>query len=271
MKPIYAEGTKNTFLIFDYIDEGEVDVDYVRYTQCNFPSLIDSSLVIEKKDSSNHELIITMRVYEPGDGFCGNGARVMAKYLKNKYKEKFSKFFIESEGYLHEIFMTSYGECFVEMGQTIYLDETNQFYKGHDKVLSISSQSNEEVDFYYTQTSEPHLISFSSVLSCIEAFLAIGKKAQSMKSLFPRGVNLNYVQVLNEKELKIKTFERGIERFTMACGSGSVSAVALCLKLGLLKGQLISVHVDGGVLHVKLEEGKVFLGGQVSVINGYGD
>jgi len=54
-------------------------------------------------------------------------------------------------------------------------------------------------------------------------FIEIARKIRYDISTFPRGVNVNMISVSNS-HLKIKTYERGIERITGACGTGSVSA-----------------------------------------------
>lgn len=69
---------------------------------------------------------------------------------------------------------------------------------------------------------------------------------------FPKGANVSFVRLLGRDRLQAITFERGVEDFTLACGTGCGSIVtALCLR-GLVSGQEVSVSMPGGELQVSL-------------------
>ena len=69
---------------------------------------------------------------------------------------------------------------------------------------------------------------------------------------FPKGVNVNFFCFLNETTARILTYERGVEDFTLACGTGSASvAVAVWLE-GKLPGNQLTVENMGGTLEVIL-------------------
>ena len=70
---------------------------------------------------------------------------------------------------------------------------------------------------------------------------------------FPKGANVNLYTWLDETTVRILTFERGVEDYTLACGTGSAStAVALWLK-GLLPDGRLTVKNPGGDLTVTIE------------------
>ena len=70
---------------------------------------------------------------------------------------------------------------------------------------------------------------------------------------FPKGVNVNFYCLLTDTCVRILTFERGVEDFTLACGTGSASvAVALWLQ-GKLPGGKLIVENPGGTLEITLE------------------
>lgn len=69
---------------------------------------------------------------------------------------------------------------------------------------------------------------------------------------FPKGANVSFVKVLGPDFVRAVTFERGVEDFTLACGTGCGSiAAALCL-LGLTSGGALTVSMPGGELSVSL-------------------
>ncbi len=88
---------------------------------------------------------------------------------------------------------------------------------------------------------------------------------------FSKGANVNFFEVLNENTALVKTYERGVEDFTLACGTGSAStAVALILK-GYLKGNKVKIINDGGELFVEVKKtgnkiNKLYLIGDTNVV-----
>lgn len=72
-------------------------------------------------------------------------------------------------------------------------------------------------------------------------------------SAFPKGVNVNFYHRLTDASVRILTFERGVEDFTLACGTGSACvAVTLWLKGELPDGRL-TVENPGGTLEITIE------------------
>ena len=72
-------------------------------------------------------------------------------------------------------------------------------------------------------------------------------------SAFPKGVNVNFYRRLTDTSVRILTFERGVEDFTLACGTGSASvAVVLWLRGQLPEGHL-TVENPGGTLEITVE------------------
>ena len=71
---------------------------------------------------------------------------------------------------------------------------------------------------------------------------------------FPKGANVNFYQVLGENEVRVLTFERGVEDFTLACGTGTGSVACTMWKKGLLSGGKLTAHNPGGTLSVTLQD-----------------
>jgi diaminopimelate epimerase len=69
---------------------------------------------------------------------------------------------------------------------------------------------------------------------------------------FPRGINVNFVEVLDRHRLWQRTFERGIEGETLACGTGAVASSVIAATLGLVDSP-VRLRVLGGELAVRFE------------------
>ena len=70
---------------------------------------------------------------------------------------------------------------------------------------------------------------------------------------FPKGANVNFYEITGEDTLYERTFERGVEDFTMACGTGTGSVVTVLTLKGLVSGNGVKVGMEGGVLTVDTE------------------
>lgn len=78
---------------------------------------------------------------------------------------------------------------------------------------------------------------------------ALGKRLRYHEA-FPKGANVNFYEIIGEDELYILTYERGVEDFTLACGTGTASTVAVLTKQGVVSGNGVRVHAAGGDLEV---------------------
>lgn len=67
---------------------------------------------------------------------------------------------------------------------------------------------------------------------------------------FPKGANVTFVKRLSASSLKAITFERGVEDFTLACGTGCGSTVAALTLMGLVTGENTCVSMPGGELTI---------------------
>ena len=89
---------------------------------------------------------------------------------------------------------------------------------------------------------------------------------------FPKGANVNFYQVMGTNEIRVLTFERGVEDFTLACGTGTGSIACTLWKKGLLEGKL-TAHNPGGTLSVTVtgEETieEIFLEGPTEIVRIY--
>lgn len=70
---------------------------------------------------------------------------------------------------------------------------------------------------------------------------------------FPKGANVNFYQLLGDEEIRILTFERGVEGYTRACGTGCGSVASVLWKKGLLPGGVLTAHNMGGTLKITID------------------
>lgn len=88
---------------------------------------------------------------------------------------------------------------------------------------------------------------------------------------FPRGANVNFYEVTGPDEVYERTFERGVEDFTYACGTGTGSVVTVLTLQGQVSGHNVRVRMPGGelIIDVEREKGRVtdlFLTGPTNIV-----
>ena len=70
---------------------------------------------------------------------------------------------------------------------------------------------------------------------------------------FPKGANVNFYTWLDENTARILTYERYVEDFTYACGTGTGSVVSVLTKKGLVSGKNVKVNMTGGQLIIDVD------------------
>ena len=86
----------------------------------------------------------------------------------------------------------------------------------------------------------------------LSALRELGRKLR-WHSDFPKGANVNFYEFLGADHILEKTFERGVEDFTYACGTGTGSVAAVLMLKGKLSGRELRATMTGGELLVTVE------------------
>jgi diaminopimelate epimerase len=83
---------------------------------------------------------------------------------------------------------------------------------------------------HFINTGVPHLVYFSDHLDG-EDVQAVGSATRWHELFKPAGTNVNFVQIDGQHKLRIRTYERGVEGETLACGTGAVAAALIAASL----------------------------------------
>lgn len=101
-------------------------------------------------------------------------------------------------------------------------------------------------------TGSPHIV---KMVTSIEGYdvNANGAKIRFSEPYAEFGINVNFVEKINDDEFKVRTYERGVEAETLSCGTG-VTAVALAMKhTNESKQNMMKLYTEGGLLSVKFD------------------
>jgi len=174
-------------------------------------------------------------VYFNSDGreasMCGNGGRCIVTFAKMLGIIDSVARFIASDGE-HEGMV----------------DENNLVDLHMIDVKEISSL----IDGYFLNTGVPHLVHFVDDLHVVDVEIE-GRQLRYDARFQPAGTNVDFVKI-DDNQLTVYTYERGVEAETLACGTGIVaSALSAAYKKGIEKGEF-PVVAKGGHLRVKFEK-----------------
>src|SRR5205085_1286184 len=78
----------------------------------------------------------------------------------------------------------------------------------------------------------------------------IGAQVRHEKAFQPKGTNANFIQVTGPDSLRVRTYERGVEAETLACGTGVVSSGLVAGRLGLVHAPVKVTPASGDTLEV---------------------
>jgi diaminopimelate epimerase len=108
-------------------------------------------------------------------------------------------------------------------------------------------------DDYFINTGSPHYLKFVTDVKNYPVFDE-GRKIRYNQNYAPNGTNVNFIQLLENNTIYVRTYERGVEDETFSCGTG-VTAAALAASFHGYSSPL-KVNVRGGELSVEFKSGQ---------------
>ncbi len=105
----------------------------------------------------------------------------------------------------------------------------------------------------FINTGSPHHVEFVENLDEIDV-KNYGKQIRFGSPYFEEGSNVNFVKIISSDSLKIRTYERGVEDETLACGTGITAAALAAFEAGKIAANEVHVSALGGELKVKFEK-----------------
>jgi diaminopimelate epimerase len=123
---------------------------------------------------------------------------------------------------------------------------------------------------HYINTGVPHLVYLSKDLEN-EDVDRIGRTTRYHDLFKPAGANVNFIQIQGRHKIRIRTYERGVEGETLACGTGSVAAALVAGALGAVVSPVEVLTWGGEKLVISFERtadefGNIHLAGTAEVI-----
>ncbi len=213
----------------------------------------DGLMLVETSSKADSK----MRIFNP-DGsepeMCGNGIRCVAKYVYDNIIKK-DEIAIETLAGVKNVRLYKEKETTyvrVNMGRPLF-ERKDIPATGEGRLLREKIEvDGREFEIYAVNTGVPHVIIFVEDIKRTDV-INIGRAVRN-HSLFPEGTNVNFLEIVYANLFKIRTYERGVEDETLACGTGITAAGVI----GVIVEEAdpkepIEIVAKGGTVYIEAE------------------
>ena len=241
MNVYYMNGAGNDFMVMDARDDESRDFSRLAVELCKLANA-DGFMAVGKSETADFRLHFYNSDGTRGE-MCGNGARCICLFAHDMG--------------IAGAEMTVQTDAGIVPGWRI--DENQYRVKLNNPGIM---DLNRKGDIAYTELGNPGVphavVRYSGDLWGDADNLREEMRALRFDPAFPKGANVTFYQPLSQGEVRILTFERGVEDYTLACGTGTGSTAAVMWLRGELPGKVLTAHSRGGTL-------KITIGGETEV------
>lgn len=217
----------------------------------------DGLLLFENSKTANFK----MRIINP-DGSeaaaCGNGFRCIALYAHGVLKYSPRMIFESGSGLI---------EAEVGSKENVRVQLVKPRIFEPDGFLDIPKS---RLRYTFLDTGVPHTVIFVEDLEKIDVF-ETGRAVRHHTHFQPFGTNVNFVEARGKKEIAVRTYERGVENETLACGTGSTASAVVSVLKGNVESPVSVLTKSGEKLKIEIQRKgeeitKVFLEGRAQFV-----
>jgi diaminopimelate epimerase len=227
------QGTGNDFVIIDNRTASIQLTNEQVYQLCDrrFGIGADGLMLLEQAEGYDFKMVYYNANGKEGS-MCGNGGRCLVKFA-----------------YDRGIVQTRYKFIAVDGEHEAEFGSKNQWV--HLKMKDVNSVDSRDGDFVL-DTGSPHFINVVDDIMSIDV-VEQGKAIRYNKEFSEKGINVNFVQQIDDDTIMVRTYERGVEDETYSCGTG-VTASALMFAHNDIGFNRIEVKTKGGYLAVEFNK-----------------
>ena len=251
MRFVKAHGAGNDFVLIEDLDERVAPTASFVAAICDRHFGVGADGLIRiARGSGDADYFMD---YYNADGavaeMCGNGIRTLAKYVADRGIHSGDTMRVDTRAGIKdiEVFRGPGGvvqRARVDMGEPI-LEGARIPVAGLDDPQHASVHG---FDATCVSMGNPHCVVFVDDLGAAP-FESEGPAIEGDTGLFPARTNVEFVQVLNDREVRMRVFERGVGE-TLACGTGACAVGVASALRGFTK-RTVAVHLPGGTLDIE--------------------
>ena len=228
---VLISGSGNTFTVSDNRD-GHIG-DIIAYTKAHAgENKTDGSLFIEPSVKADFRMRIINTDGSEAE-MCGNGARCAALFAYDRQIAESRRMEFETLAGIIS------GE--VKNGGLVKVRLTDP--SGYRTGIKLNLPGfTGEVSFI--NTGVPHVVVFTEEIETVDV-VALGREIRYCAAFKPSGANVNFVKVTGKDSIRVRTYERGVEGETLACGTGSTASALVSAALDKVTAP-VRVLTQGG-------------------------
>ena len=233
MKIYYMNGAGNDFMVMDARDDESRDFSSLALELCRITGA-DGFMAVGKSETADFRLHFYNSDGTRGE-MCGNGARCICRFA-------------------HDMGIAG-PEMVVQTDAGLVpgtrIDENQYRVKlNNPSIIDL----NRKGDVAYAELGDPGVphavMEYKGDLWGDKESLKEQMRSLRFDPAFPKGANVNFYQVIGRDEVRLLTFERGVEDFTLACGTGTGSTAAVMWLRSQMTGSVLTAHNPGGTLKI---------------------
>lgn len=199
--------------------------DIFRLCHRRFGIGADGVILLENSTSADY----LMRIFN-ADGseaeMCGNGIRCLARFIQNIEKVESAEWVIQT---MHQCISLKVNHDLV----SVMMPPVGLF----------RSHININIDglsflFHFIDTSVPHVVHFTDDIDNPN-LMRCAPQIRFHSEFSPKGTNVNFAKILSDSSIAVRTYERGVEGETLACGTGAVAVALVAAKLYSMKEKVV--------------------------------
>jgi len=250
-----VHGAGNDFVVVKYPELSDEEFAKLAPILCDRRKGIGADGLLLVRRDPEHDFRM---VYFNADGsrasLCGNGARALVLYMWKEGMAPAEMRFVSDAG--------------VHKGLVVDGKPSVSLPDPKDIKLNLTLH---EFDFplHFVESGVPHVVVLVENLASFDVD-GVGRSIRNHPNFAPEGTNADFVQMHDDDSISVRTYERGVERETLSCGTGAVAVAAVINRLKGIKSP-IELNFPGGLLRVNFESDasnptEVMLGGQTAIV-----
>lgn len=253
-----AHGAGNDFVLFEDLGDSWHPTSAFVAAVCDRHTGVGADGIIRIAPSTTADVFMD---YWNADGqvaeMCGNGIRCVGRYLWDRDLRSGEHMRVDTRAGVKHLQLLPDGRVKVDMGAPI-LERAQIPMAGdgdplHTKIEALGYT----FEAACVSMGNPHCVLF---LDEEVPFEQLGPAIET-DPIFPAKTNVEFTTVLNQREVQVRVWERGVGE-TQACGTGAC-ATAVAAHLRGLTGRQVAVHLPGGTLEIDWTDETVFMTGPV--------